>query len=870
MPQIWKFSKQQLRCAQKNNSMQTTKHPTMPTLLLSALVGLLPCLSVAAQSVSVHHFSSTNNPPITKLIRLAIRPGNEANWEVSWASSTNVYHLETADSLAPPVRWVPLNIPSSSVAGRETVNVPRPAKGAAYFRARTEGTVLPGSAYVSAVRSLSSISELDGVGGAEGFQNQISASLEDFDNSLAAWALALDNISGQADAALTGAMEGTGSNVVAPSSARAVEWRRVKPEDSGFVPGPLTDIINQFKQVKQTVDDLKKLKGKLQLGSEILSWLTQNKSLDEIVSAHSGFFKEISGIFQQMRQDVEGPLGEMIDGKNAGKPEDADDFNSLVQFVSATDARLGQLMSAPGFTLDSYRKLNLTDRQRDLVAQAFRTSTLRGRLYLRDNLLPFLKTLASAGVETYADAIFDATGAKKGVNVFKSALEYGQKIYAFLSGGSGTPPTPLVFDCRRRFLRTDDLDKDVKADLFLVAKLADGTTRLATFLVSGRNVVSEAGDILLAGGLPVPVLAYDLLVVPRDQQAEPIKLLPLATEVDAHLTTFVDLPVVAGTRLTVRPDPKSRDASGNLQPATLSLDQIQNLDVHVEGFGQTADGPVRGLYSTETRSDGTVSLFFVVPFLPPNRPLTLSITSTNIEPFSQSITIRSAEQELVAPVVLVAPPPVSTVTLEISWKLYDELGQHGYYTSFNPQPIASGSGTNFSTALTNRVTVSGYGTNAVTANVVTTLAGSLSWTPIAASNPFDVTCTLSASKGAAPGVLTLGTFSASLSSFLPADLWLKAAFRSVVAGSDLFKADFIGSTNFQGWNKSFLSADASGEGFAGNFGIKNFNPNAICGHDGKLCFDASLNIVNPITIIDEYYTPWNAGSYVLKIQALFK
>lgn len=162
--------------------------------------------------------------------------------------------------------------------------------------------------------------------------------------------------------------------------------------DSGFVPGPLTGVINQFKQVKQTVDELKKLKSKLSDASDLIRLLTQNKSLEELVSERSAFFKEISDIFKKMREDVETPLGEILAGKALGKQDDVDDFNAIVGFVQASDSRLGELMSAAGFTLDSYRRLNLTDGQRDLVAQAFRSSTLRGRVYLRDTMPPRFST----------------------------------------------------------------------------------------------------------------------------------------------------------------------------------------------------------------------------------------------------------------------------------------------------------------------------------------------------------------------------------------------------------------------------------------------------------------------------------------------
>ncbi len=723
-----------------------------------------------------------------------------------------------------------------------------------FFRLEDAATSI-GVASSALATSLEALNGISVTGTFQEFQTRVGQQITALQTNNDSFEAVLSAMVAEADAALA-VLSATASITTFEPRAGGLAPMNYAPHDSGFVPGPLTDIITQFKEIKKTVDDLKNLKKKVGIASDVLNLLLQNKSLDEVASGRSSFFSAISSVFKKMRADLDGSLEQILAGKVEGKQDDVDDFNDIVSFVKANDARLAELMSAPGFTIDSYRRLVLTDQQKDLIAQAFRSSTMRGRLYLRDNLLGFLNTLASAGVETYVGTIIKATG---GGSV-KSALEFAGKVYGFLTKGLDAPPptTTLRFNVRRRFLRPDDSGSAVKADLFLLAKLPDGNTRLATFLVSGKNVINEAGDILLTDGLQVPALTYAILVVPRDQQDEPVKLLPFATVIDANLTTFVDLGIVSATKLTLNFHAYQKDTTGNLIDAQLTFDQIKLFSVHVEGFPQSADGPMGAIFDSAVRPDGTAQGFYVIPFLPPDLPLTIKVSGPDIETASKTFTVTKPEQELAVPVTLLAPVArVPDYWPKVSWKL----------TSYDGNLVASGTGTNFSAVLTNLTYVSWTMRTSVVANVT----ASISVTPIFSGEPFDVTLTVS---GTAQGAVPVAISSWANAPYqtqlpltpLPSTLTLKAAFRPLQPGSNLYKADFIGSAPFVGHGtKTFLSADVPYEGFAGNFylqaGVGTISfANGVIGFGGNIVF-GDLNIsanYTPLTLKATVLT-WPTG-----------
>ncbi|MBI4661362.1 MAG: carbohydrate-binding protein, partial [Verrucomicrobia bacterium] len=569
--------------------------------------------------------------------RLGIFP-TATNLAVTWPAFFESVILQTTESLSSPVLWKTVASRPLIADGRAIVTIPR-QDNPQFFRA-----LQPLMAFSEALTNLSGV--LDGFGqiridgGLADFQNRVHQQVELLGSLLASFGVSLDNSVAGAESfedllepelGLLGNPDSSGTSGLARQSLRKAN---VLPE-----------IIKRYKDIKKAVDDLKKITKHVKKAGEILDLIVGNKSLEDVASAHSGFFREIAGVFKKLREDVEAPLVEMIRGRNLQIDEDVRDYNALVAFVRSNDSRLAELMSAENFTIDSYRRLNLTDAQRDLVAQAFRTSTVRGLEYVRNNLRGFLGTLASAGVETYVDFIIDATGAAKAGRTVKSVAELATKIHEFLARGIQIGETSFQFRARKRFLSVNDPSSEVKADLFLVGNLPDQTTRLATFLVDGRFVINEGGDLLLQQ-VRVPALNYDVLLIPRGQENELFKLLPLALSFDAALSSFLDLPLIYATKLSVRFDAKRRNAAGSLEDAQLTFDQIKNLSVSVEGFPQTNDGPIGGLFDSEQRPDGSARGFHIVPFLPPKVPLTLKVSSPDIEDFSQSFTLTQPEMEI--------------------------------------------------------------------------------------------------------------------------------------------------------------------------------------------------------------------------------
>ncbi|MBI4661234.1 MAG: right-handed parallel beta-helix repeat-containing protein [Verrucomicrobia bacterium] len=772
---------------------------------------------------------------------------------VSWPTGAGQVIIQATESLLSPIQWSTLTNQPVVAGGQNTITIPTAPRADAtmFFRALIAGgTPAPSSLGASAGNvsdALAALGQIPASGTSQEFQERVNRQLALLQSALDAFDSTLSGVAAQTEAAATNLGFALQSTAASPEPTSApVALAGLRPQNSGFVPGPLTDVINQFKQVKQTVDELKKLKKKFNDGSDLLNLITQNKSLDEIASARSGFFKQISDVFKKMRDDVEGPLAEMIAGKNQGKPDDADDFQALVAFVTASDPLLGSRMSSPQFTIDSYRNLNLTDRQKDLVAQAFRSSTIRGRLYLRDNLLGFLSSLASAGVETYVSTIIDATGGK-GV---KSALELAKKVYDFLTKNAAVPQTTLKFASRRRFLRTDDPASDVKADLFLLAKLPDGSTRLATFLVNGKNVINERYDILLTQGLQVPALAYDILLVPRDQENEPIKLLPLAASVDANLSTFVDLPLVFATKTTVNLAAKQRDAAGGLSDATLTLDQRKSLAVRVEGFSQAADGPMGAVFDTELLPDGTTRGFFVIPFLPPNLPLSLRITGPDTEDLQQSLTVTQPESQVPVTLILKPVAPQTWLVPVIAWKLSTYSGDLVITNAAGPTISNAISGTLFSPQ--------------GRTNVNTTLSGTLQISPLVRNQDFDVVYTLVRQvQSPIPGVKSVSSISLRTtqytapvsSSVVPANpesISLKLAFRSIPQVS-LYKIDVTADPGFAGFGPgvTFFPADAFG-GYGGNFSMFGDNSGVSFGN-GKISLGGTVFVGSDLSNFNPSY-----------------
>jgi hypothetical protein len=756
--------------------------------------------------------SQTNPPPLLEISK------SGSNILVSWPAARTNIHIEAATSLQMPILWFPPTNRITVIGQKSVITLQLSTAPAArmFFKLAEGTTAIPGPpnpTVKALVNALAGFSQIDASGSFGDFQGRVGQQIALLQGSLHLF----DGMQAAIAAQATNALAVLSPTAVMMSTATSTPFKSfafldlVPKINSQNVPGPLTEVINQFKQVGQTVEDLKELKSKLQDGSDLLRLLVENKSLEELVSERSAFFKEISDVFKKMREDLEAPLSDILAGKALGNQEDVDDFNAIVAFMRANDSRLADLMSAAGFTIDSYRKLNLTDRQRDLVAQAFRSSTMRGRLYLRDHLLGFLNTLASAGVQTYADTIFDLTGA----GGIKTAAEFAQAVFQFLTQDAPAAQTTLKFNARRRFLRPDDPGSDVTADLFLLGKLPDGKTRLATFVINGKNVINERGDILLTQGFQVPAINYDVLVIPRDQQDQTFKLLPLASAVNANLTTFVDLPLVHASQATLNPQAKQRTANGNLVDATLTWDQLKNLSLRIEGFPQTTDGPMGAVFDTELRPDGTTRVFYIAPFLPPNLPLSLKVSGTNVESATQSITITQPQQQIDLPIVLSAVTNRQAWWPRVVWNLRDYTGR----------TIASSTGLTFSITLSNSAKIA----SGVVTNVVGLVSASVSASPIyEKSNPFDVTCKLSLTmQGSAPGGVQLSvgvpnTSGPSILSIEPTELWLKVGFRPLSEGSTAYKADFYGSQRFQNWsNKTFLSADIPGEGFPGNFILMN-------------------------------------------------
>lgn len=781
---------------------------------------------------------------------------------LSWPAGASNIKIQATASLHAPIQWSTLTNTTVLVSGQNTVTLPMDLSADApmFFRALLDGAMpipsdggQPSSSLASSVEvvsaALAALNQISSAGTGQEFQARVNQQLAALQNAWDALNATLDGVAAQADAAATNSGLSLASTASAGESDVALmSLPDARLQNAGFVPGPLTDVINQFKQVKQTVDDLKQLKKKFTDASDLLNLLAQNKSLDEIASARSGFFKQISDVFKKMREEVEAPLAEMIDGKNRQKQDDVDDFNALVAFVSASDPVLGGRLGSPQFTIDSYRNLNLTDQQKNLVAQAFRSSTIRGRLYLRDNLLGFLNTLASAGVETYVSTIIDATGGK-GV---KDAVDFAKKVYGFLTATSGaaTPESRMQFSGRRRFLNVADSASEVKADLFLLAKLPDGNTRLAMFLIEGKKVINEKGEWLSLQGLPLPPLAYDVLVVPRDQENAPIKLMPLATTLNANLTTFVDLPLVHATKVTVNLAAKQRDAAGGLTDAVLALDQKKALTVRVEGFPQTADGPMGAVFDTELQPDGTTRGFFVIPFLPPNLPLTSRITGPDTEDFQENLTVTQAESQMPVTLILKALPSSSWLAPVISWKLSNSTGD---------LVITNAVGPTFSN------TVAGvlYSAQGHT-NVNTTITGTLQVTPLVSHQEFEVIYTLTRQvQSPMPGVKSFSSISLSTTQSIwpvssgvvatnPETIWLKLTFRPIPQTS-LYKIDLTASPGFTGFGPgvTFFAADTFG-GYGGNFSMFGDNSGVSFGN-GKISFAGTVSVGSDLSSFNPAY-----------------
>ena len=345
----------------------------------------------------------SNNFEQARPLVLTVRLDGQNNVLFSWPPDAGKVRIEMTARLSSPIQWTVLTNLPVLANGQPTITVPSTLRAlpTLCFRGVSESAAqTPGRGTGNAASPLAGATEsvsaaLDGLnqipitGTAQDFEARVNQQLGLLQNAVEAFDAALGSLASQSDpdiAALSKVLllgrtsEDAATRQVSLAGA-------IGKANSGFVPSPLTDVINQFKQLKETVDNLKKLKKQIKDGSDLVNLITQNKSLEEIAASRSSFFKQISEVFKKMRADVEAPLNEMLLGKNQGRQDDVDDYTALVAFVRATDARLADLMSAPGFTIDSYRVLNLTDRQKDLVAQAFRSSTLRGRLYLPDNLL---------------------------------------------------------------------------------------------------------------------------------------------------------------------------------------------------------------------------------------------------------------------------------------------------------------------------------------------------------------------------------------------------------------------------------------------------------------------------------------------------
>ncbi len=842
-----------------------------------------------ADNLIVSPFSSLSGLPVqnnfaqVRALVLNVRLDGQNNVLVLWPADTGKVRIDMTSSLSPPIQWTVLTNQPVVANGQNTITVPGALRGLAalFFRGVLEGAIPTpadggGNAASPLAVAAGSISEaLNGLnqipitGTPQDFQARVNQQLSLLQNAASMFDASLARIVAQADAAMAALLKSPLLNAIPsdPNSGGVSLAGYLGKSNPASGSSPFADIINQYKEIKEAVDDLK-LSEKLKDGSDVLNLITQNKSLEEVLAERSDFIKQISAVFNKMRDDVEAPLGEIINGKNRGLDEDVRDFGWILDFVQKNDARLGELMAAPGFTLDSYRRLNLTDKQKNLVAQAFRSSTLRGRLYLRDNLVGFLKTVASAGVETYVNFIIDAAGkAGEVAGQVITAAEYAQKIYDFLTQGASVPQTTLKFASRRRFLRTDDGLSDVTADLFLLAKLPDGSTRLATFLVKGKDVINERGDTLLygkdlfnergdilrVGGLQVPALSYDVLVVPRDQENEPIKLLPSATTVNTTVTTFVDLPLVYATKVTLNLGAKQRNSSGGLTAAALTYDQAKSLTVRVDGFPQAADGPMGGVFDSEIRPDGTTRGFFVIPFLPPDRPLKLNITGTPIEDFAEAFTVTSAQSERPVTLVLKAPPPVSVSVYvpTISWRLRNYADN---------TVIATGSGSNFTK------TVAATVFNSRGPNVVSnTISGTLVAPAVSLGQPFDLTCTLT--RGVQSAIVGLSSSSdislataagtQSVSSLVvptnPASISETLSFRPMATAGGLYKIDLTGAPGFTGGGplRTFITADTFG-GFSGNFSMSGDNSGIATGN-GKVTITGNVYVGSELSTSNPRY-----------------